>query len=415
VTSARRVALAALKTWRTKKVFADAVITRLLSKSELTEKDRAFVLELFYGVLRNLTLLDFWIEELRSTRLHADLRDILRLGAYQLLMLKTPAHAAVFETVALAQPKHRSLINGVLRTALRNADQLQRTAAEQPLFARFSHPEFLVERWHHNFGQKATAELCEWNNRPAPLYARINRLKISPADFLHAHPGTNLLPQCKNFVVLRKLRPELIGSGHCYIQDPSTAAACDLVDPKPGDKILDACAAPGGKTAYLAEKMENRGTIIACDRDGERLELLRENLARLGVAIAKPVQHDWETAQLADEISQSAPFDRILIDAPCSNTGVMRRRVDVRWRIRPEDFRALKERQIAMVEATAKLLKPGGTLVYSTCSIEPEEDEQVAQAIWKRLSMLRAEQEERLLPFRDHFDGAFAARFLRTR
>ena len=159
--------------------------------------------------------------------------------------------------------------------------------------------------------------------------------------------------------------------------------------------------------------MENNGTIVACDRDDDRLRLVEENLARLSVRIAKIVQHNWAETQVPDEISSVAPFDRVLVDAPCSNTGVMRRRVDVRWRLRPTDFARMQARQIQIVRAILPLLKPNGTLVYSTCSLEREENEAVTESLLREVSGLELEEERRCLPFTDNFDGAFAARVLR--
>jgi 16S rRNA (cytosine967-C5)-methyltransferase len=411
--SARHVALSALREWRTGKEFADSILASLLLKTSLPARDRAFAQELFYGVLRNLTLLDFWIASVRRARLDVDLRDILRLGFYQVFLLETPAHAAVYETVELAAKKHRALINGILRGAMRNHEQLQQSANKQPSHVQFSHPQFLLRRWRNNFPGKAVVDLCLWNNRPPPVYARINQLKISLAEFLSIYPGSFLLPNLKNFVGLPGHISEAIAAGHCYVQDPSTAIACQLLDPQPGEKILDACSAPGGKTSYLAELMQNRGVIVACDRDQQRISLVEENLARLGVKIARVVQHDWTTSRIPREISSLAPFDRILVDAPCSNTGVMRRRLDVRWRLREADFLRMQKQQLKIIDAVVDLLKPGGVLVYSTCSIEPEENEQVLEEIANGKSILRLEAQKQLLPFREHFDGAFAARFVK--
>ncbi len=411
--SARRVALAALKTWREKKDFADRIISRFLSASALASADRAFAIELFYGVLRNLTLLDFWIAALRPRRLNVDLRDILRLGLYQLFVTKTTEHAAVYETVALAQKRLRPVVNGILRTAARRRQELQAALDLQPLEVRFSHPRFLIDRWSKQFGAKASGALCEWNNRPPTIYARINQLKVDRQIFLKRYREAQSLPDFSNFVKLPSPQ-EALDRGDCYIQDPSTAIACQLLKPEPGEKILDACAAPGGKTAYLAELMENNGLVVACDRDADRLSVLEENLARLDVRIAKIVRHDWTNQSVRDEIVCSAPFDRILVDAPCSNTGVMRRRVDVRWRLKPADFVRMQERQVQIVGAVLPLLKRGGTLVYSTCSLELEENEGAEAAMLRHLPVLQREAEQKCLPFADHFDGAFAARLRRT-
>ena len=409
--SARALALTALREWRSGRQFADAILARLLRSSDLAAPDRAFATELFYGVLRHLTLLDFWTATLRSGHLDHDARDLLRLGIYQLFILQTPEHAAVYETVELAGARARSLVNAVLRNALRRKKELVEKAGEQDLNVRTSHPQFLIDRWEKNFGHENTAALCNWNNQPAPVYARINQLKISVDEFLTKHSDSQRLPDRENFVRLTGIPSEALAAGHCYIQDPSTAAACLLLEPKPGEQVLDACAAPGGKTAYLAELMKNNGIILACDRDQGRIRTLRDNLERLGAGIAQCLRHDWagETP-----LPEGAAFDRILIDAPCSNTGVVRRRVDVRWRLTAKDFLRMQAEQLRILRATIPLLKIGGIVVYSTCSIEPEENEEVVAAILREFPFLKFGGQISLLPFRDGFDGAFAAKLVRA-
>lgn len=411
--SARGIALAALRTWRTRKDFADAIISNALSQSHLPSADLAFALELFYGVLRNLTLLDFWIANLRKGHIDVRLRDLLRVGLYQLLIAQTPEHAAVNETVELASKRQRSIVNAILRSAARDRTDLVKKARAQPLEIRSSHPKFLINRWERQFGTTATTELCEWNNQPPLIYARINQLKIDRPAFLARYRDARSLANISNFVELQS-PAEALAAGDCYVQDPSTAIACDLLNPAPGDEILDACAAPGGKTSYLAELMQDQGLLIAADRDSDRLNVLTENLARLGVSMANVVRQDWRRAPVALEIVSAAPFDRILIDAPCSNTGVARRRVDVRWRLKPADFTRMQARQVEMVRAVLAWLKPGGILVYSTCSLEPEENENVIESLLNEMPILRFEEEKRSLPFQDHFDGAFAARLRRV-
>jgi 16S rRNA (cytosine967-C5)-methyltransferase len=418
-TSARRVALAALKTWRTKRQFADSVIAVALSKSALQSSDRAFALELFYGVLRNQTLLNFWIRQLRPQHVDVDLRDVLQLGLYQILLAKVPEHAAVNETVELVPKTKRGIVNAILRTAARSRKALQKSANAQSLDVRASHPKFLIERWQKAFGDEPTEALCKWNNQPPPIYARINQLKVDRQTFLERYRAARTLSNIPNFVEL-PAPADALEAGDCYVQDPSTAIAGELLQAQSGEKILDACAAPGGKTSYLAEVMKNRGLLVACDRDPERLCLLKENLRRLGVGIATTVRQDWGKTKISPEILEYAPFDRILLDAPCSNTGVMRRRVDVRWRLKPADFVRMQKRQIEIALAVLPLLKPGGVLVYSTCSLEREENEDVIEHLLRKMpgrrsfdeggSILRLEEERCSLPFVDNFDGAYAAR-----
>src|SRR6266478_7445139 len=205
--SARRIALNALRTWRDEKRFADSIVSESLAKAELTESDRAFAFELFYGVLRNLTLLDFWVGCLRAARVDADLRDVLRLGMYQLFLLKTASHAAVHETVELVPRRQRPIVNGMLRAAIRRDSELLARADAEPLFVRASHPQFLVERWQQHFGAQHAEELCKWNNRPAPMYGRINQLRIDRQEFLRLYPDSRPLTRNPEFVVFDVMPP----------------------------------------------------------------------------------------------------------------------------------------------------------------------------------------------------------------
>jgi 16S rRNA (cytosine967-C5)-methyltransferase len=414
--SPRAAALAALEEWRGGRKFADAILGELLQPNELSPADRGFATELFYGVLRNLTLLDFWIGRLRSGHVDHSSRDLLRLGLYQLFLLETPEHAAIYETVELAGRRNRSLINAVLRNAVRSKANLAESAAGETLAVRRSHPQFLIDRWTKTFGAEETERLCEWNNLPAPIYARLNHLRIFEDELLAGLTRcADRTPQHNvpaNFVQLTSVPAEALAAGQCYIQDPSTASACTLLDPQPGERVLDACAAPGGKTGYVAEFMKNDGTIVACDRDARRVEILRDNLGRLGVRIACCLHHDWTGDKRFDDASG---FDRILLDAPCSNTGVMRRRVDARWRLSPDDFLRMPKLQRRIVDAVLPLLKPDGALVYSTCSLEPEENEQLVAGILQEFPFLKLAEQRSVLPFRDGFDGAYAAKLIRQR
>jgi 16S rRNA (cytosine967-C5)-methyltransferase len=413
MSSSRSLALEALERWRRGTEFADKIVADIFARTSLGSSDRAFVLELFYGVLRNLSLLDFWIAKLRSQPVNSSARDILRLGLYQVLLIETAAHAAVFETVELAPSRVRSLINAILRRALREKGALTKAADNQPRPIRFSTPEFLIERWSRQFDAAEVVKLCQWNNRPAPLYARINQLKTTVPEFLLNYPGTALLPESHNFVTLPEPGAAL-SAGDCYIQDPSTALACEMLRPVPGETVLDACAAPGGKATYLAEIMQNQGTLVAADQDETRLRRLRDNFVRLGITNARTLGCDWsdkKSIRAADLGADS--FDKILLDAPCTNTGVMRRRVDVRWRLRPDDFVRMQQLQLAILRGLMPLLKPGGSLVYSTCSLEEEENEQVIEAFLREKRGFCLTKSEKRLPFRDSIDGAFVARFER--
>ncbi|MEO7299158.1 MAG: SAM-dependent methyltransferase, partial [Verrucomicrobiota bacterium] len=193
--------------------------------------------------------------------------------------------------------------------------------------------------------------------------------------------------------------------GFFYVQDPSTLLAVRELDVKSGQTVLDLCSAPGGKTTFIAQLMQNRGKIFAQDNDAERLELVRENYLRLGITCI-------ETSIAPEQIIEkpSLRFDRILIDAPCSNTGVMRRRVDLRWRIEPSEIARLRQEQLDLLRRAAPRLKPGGILVYSTCSLEPEENQEVVERFLEEHKQFKLENQRELLPFADNVDGAFVAK-----
>jgi 16S rRNA (cytosine967-C5)-methyltransferase len=203
-----------------------------------------------------------------------------------------------------------------------------------------------------------------------------------------------------------------INSGVAYVQDPSTLMACDLLAPQPGETVLDACAAPGGKAGYLAQLMENQGQLVACDYEKLRLHRLKHNLERLGVANATVLQLDWLHA------TPSFPpqtFDAILVDAPCTNTGVIRRRTDVRWRLTPQDFGRMQRLQIRILESVLPYLKVGGRLVYSTCSIEADENDEVVCQVLAHSPEFELTATRQVVPTRDELDGAYAALLRRTR
>jgi len=396
--------------WEKGTDFADVILHRELELNRFSTLDRSLFTEIFYGIIRYRRTLDFLIAKLREDEPDARTRQALRMGIYQLLRTRIPQHAAVNETVNTAG-RSRSVVNAVLRRYLREEKELLKTLAGSPVGVRLSHPEVLVTRWNRQFGETDTAALCEWNNDPADILVRVNELKVSAGELARAGGGE---PIEAHPLMLRtaKLPIPWIVSGLCYVQDPSTLMACELLAPRAGERVLDACAAPGGKTSYLAQLMKNEGQIVACDVSAERLVRLRENLERLAVSNVEVKRADWLNAP--PEPKEMGTFDRILLDAPCSNTGVIRRRVDVRWRLKEHDFSRMPEVQTGLIKNLARLLKPGGTLVYSTCSMEPEENEDVVRRAGAAAPELKFREARRTLPFRDKVDGAFAAMFTRN-
>ncbi len=400
------MAVRALSDWSRSKEYAQDLLDQSCRRAGLSAPDAAFLHTIVLAVIRNFSLLDHWIGELCSHG-HLDhrTRDVLRVGLTQLLILDLAPHAAVNETVAIAG-KARNLVNAVLRRADREKASLLETARSLPLAVRTSHPAFLVDRWIRHLGEQKTAEICEWNQMPAQTFVRVNALRTEALTWFEKTPGFEAVGgdffQCDTFP------REAVTSGLCYVQDPSTGMAPRLLSPQRGETVLDACAAPGGKAAYMAALMGNEGRIIACDVSASRLRRVMENLERLGVKNTECHAHDITS-------SRGAPwgelkFDRILLDVPCSNTGVMRRRVDVRWRLQAGDFVKLGQQQERLLDAGLKLLKPGGTLVYSTCSIDADENREVVRRVLANQPSARLEEEICWLSSINGFDGAYAAR-----
>lgn len=421
----RQIAARVLSQRSTNSEFTENLLDIALATARLSPSDRGLCHELVCGTVRWQATLDRLIERKTdpSRELRPALRNLLRLGLYQIFWLdRIPPHAAVHETVEQAKRagyhSQAGLINAVLRAYLREADEIKKILADmkisQPALG-WSHPEWLVEKWRKQFGDEKTRQLLEWNNTPPKTFARVNTLKTDAAklverwreenveyDFVTRDwTGENLAFELKSHPPVNSLGS--FRDGWFYIQDPSTLLAPALLDAQPGETILDACAAPGGKTTFIAQQMDNHGKIIACDLDPNRLKLIRENCQRLGVTCAEVALPSTVNSQ------PEARFDRILIDAPCSNTGVLRRRVDLRWRIQLTEIERLRATQLDLLNQAAKQLKPDGIIVYSTCSLEPEENSGVVKQFLATNCNFKLETERQLLPFIDNADGAFVA------
>lgn len=365
--------------------FADELLEQ--ARKEFDSRDNAFILEIVYGTLRNRERLD-WILNLFSERplekTDAWTRNILRLGAYQMLFLdRVPVSAAVNTATDLSKQhggKH-AYVNGLLRNLDRKRSSITYPGPRDSvkrLAVLYSHPGWLVKRWMDRFGTEAAAALLEANNRPAPLCIRTNTLRVTREELRASlesegvsAKNTNYSPTGLEIIASPPLRSlSAYGKGWFMVQDQAAQLVSMMLAPKPGEIVLDACAAPGGKATHLAELMKSRGSLIALDVDPVRLERVRENSERLGITIISPVQGD--AARYDRE-----KFDKILIDAPCSGLGVLRRHPDGRWTKSERTIEERRKLQLQILENCARLLKPGGALVYATCTTEPEENEDV--------------------------------------
>ena len=450
----RQIAARILSQRLSSREFTENLLETALAAARLSPADRGLCHELVCGVVRWQATLDCLIarktDPARQQR--PALNNLLRLGLYQIFWLdRIPPHAAVHETVELAKrsgyASQAGFINAVLRSYLRETDGIKKILADmkisQPALG-WSHPEWLVEKWRKQFGEEQTRRLLAWNNTPPKTFARANTLKFNgqgvrpgsqpaiqtpprhPADapVARSRDAGDLLARWReenveydfiardwtgeNLAFELKSHPPLarLGSfrdGWFYVQDPSTLLAPVVLAAQPGETILDLCAAPGGKTTLIAQLINNQGKIIASDPDPQRLKLLRENCARLGVTCV-----GFRSSPGNDEKTEK--FNRILVDAPCSNTGVLRRRVDLRWRIQPVEIDRLRATQLGLLNDAAAKLVPGGVLVYSTCSLEPEENSGVVKQFLAIHTGFELETERQLLPFADGVDGAYVAR-----
>lgn len=391
--------------WQQSGTFADALLATADQRHSFANpSDRALLHALVLGVLRHKTMLDIWIAELnRRGRLTDPVRWILRLGLFQLIKMGVAEHAAVDESVSLTYDE-RPLVNAILRRAIDEKDHLLAIEEDAPIHERASLPDFLVERWRWLFGEEGMLQLVEMMGRPSEAFVRLNRLK----PWTEPPPGLEPVEGVPDFFRAPDLPRAALEAGTCYAQDPSTWFACALLAPRPGEVVLDACAAPGGKSAILAQLMENTGRLVATDTSPRRMKRLADNLRRLGVTIAECSVVDWTADTVADD---GARFDAILLDVPCSNTGVMRRRVDVRWRVSTAVVAEMAEVQWKILSATIPRLAPGGRLVYSTCSLEPAENDSQVERVLSTFPHLRLVEKKLITPHETGFDGAFAALF----
>lgn len=428
LSAAREVAARVLLRHAQGKAFVEDLLEEAFSTSKMRPDDRRLTQEMVYGCVRWQAALDWLIAQKTEGRPQMpQVQVFLRLGLYQLFFLdRIPPHAACFETVEIAKRlgfvQQSNFINAIFRRldAERASvkDALAELQASQPHLG-FSHPEWLVAKWTARWGADDTRRMLEWNNTTPRTNTRVNTLKTDSAKLverwrLHENVEYDFLPCTwteEHTVFTLKVHPSLatLGSfqeGWFYVQDPSTLLAVQALDPWAGESILDLCAAPGGKTAYIAQKMENDGELLACDSSPDRLKLVTENCTRLGVTCVK-------TLALGDHpeaVLQFQKFDKVLVDAPCSNTGVLRRRIDLRWRLQPDEPARLRETQLKLLHLASMHLKPGGLLVYSTCSVEPEENSEVVKDFLAAHPQFTLESERDLLPFRDGVDGAYVAK-----
>jgi 16S rRNA (cytosine967-C5)-methyltransferase len=433
--------------------FARDLLNKRLAGVKMKPEDRRLAQELAYGVIRRLATLDALLAAYSSqppAGLEPEVLHVLRQGAYQLLFMeRVPAHAAVDESVRLVRSVGKARAAGYVNAVLRNigrelafepkadparprrsfeiapgracrfgrdvlpdpADEVARAAAVH------SFPEALVRRWFSRFGREQAETLMACANRPAPIFLRPNELRTDLAGLAEALRAegveTVTSPSGRTLrLPAHAAAPRLkaFREGLCAVQDDSSAAVAPFLEARPGDRIADLCAAPGGKSCQLAEQMRNEGILAAVDVSARRLERVMENTHRLGITIIAPVEAD----ALEFCAQHPAKFDRLLLDAPCSNSGVLRRRVEARWRFTEDSLREIARKQGELLRAALAALRPGGALVYSTCSLEPEENALLVAATLSAAPGFRLDAHREILPSDEGGDGTFMARVVRS-
>jgi 16S rRNA (cytosine967-C5)-methyltransferase len=430
----------------TRKGHLDDLLTDAFKKYRaLTDLDRSFITELVYGTVRWQGKID-WIlgrfSRVRLTRMERAILCILRMGVYQILsMTKTPPRAAVSEAVILAKKLGKEeaagFVNGVLRQIsreLRDGGCLAVEGTPEEIVAvEEAFPLWAVQRLGTCWGREETRAFCEASNRPASLTLRVNRLKTDRPKLIEELRREGLrvspTPFSPDGIVLENPPPvskvPLLGSGYYQIQDEAAQLIAFLANPQPGERILDACAAPGVKTTHLSELMTNEGTIYALDIDGGRLRRLRDLCRRMGVVNVTALRRD---ATLPISLPGGAPFDAVLVDAPCTGWGTIRRNPDIKWRTQPQDITRLASVQSRILENAAGLVRRGGRIVYSTCTVYEEENEGVIEGFLAKAGDYGLETRRpsgvperfwdhrgffRTLPHQHGLDGFFAARLIR--
>ncbi len=419
--------------------YADLLLNKELKEQELSELDRALIQEFFFGVIRWRNRLDWIIKNIYRGSIEKAprfIRYILQIGLYQLIFMdKIPEYAAINEAVKLAKikggPYWGKKVNAILRSFQRNANQVKfpnlSTNPVEYISVYYSHPQWLVARWINRIRIEETISLCETNNKNPLLSLRINKLKTSTRELQSLLSQFNLSatrsPYIDNFILTNSL-PDLnqfqpFQQGMFSIQDVSAGLACILLDPQPGEKIVDLCASPGGKTTFLAELTNDQATILAIDLNKSRLNLIRQNLNRLGLKSVQLIQSDGTQFSCQK-------VDKVIVDAPCSGLGVLSKRVDLRWKRTPEQINELTDLQLRLLKNAANMVKPAGVIVYCTCTIEPEENEYIVEKFLQENKNFHLDPASKYVPgevtnsngyvytfpHRHKMDGSFAARLV---
>ncbi len=450
INNPRQLAFLTLRDLERRGIFADIALDKWLRQAELTDLNRRLATELVYGCVRRKRSLDALIDQFAKKKSHQqppDLRIILHLGFYQLCFLnQVSAAAVVHTTVELVKQNKLSgltgFVNGVLRQYLRvfgdtASDNHPLKSVVEPLKNNpeklgilYSFPNWIIQLWLQQLGETETEQLCQWFNQSPTIDLRINPLKTTLETVENDLKSAGLtvsrvphLPQALRLTGSVGNIQKLPGydQGWWMVQDSSAQFVSHLLNPKPGEVVMDVCAAPGGKTTHLAELMQDQGTILAFDSVKSRLKKLEQNINRLQLQSIQT-----QVADIRQLETYNLTADRVLLDAPCSGLGTLHRRADARWKHSPENIQELSQLQAELLEKVANWVKPGGYLVYATCTLHPLENEGVIQSFLSRhedwkidtpdLSFPEIVDSEgwmKVWPHRHNMDGFFIVRLKR--
>lgn len=421
--------------------YLDKLLDVELRSTEVADVDKSLLAEIVHGVMRWQGRLDWVLNGFTHgnfSKSEVNIKNALRVALYQIMFLtQVPHYAAVNEAVEFIKKirgeKAANLVNAVLRNIIRSLDGIHYPKIEddllQYLAVYYAHPLWMVKRWAARFEREDLEKLLIANNEIPGLTLRINKVKIAPTEFLSLldkqqvhYTGSAFIDY---FVKVKSLggisQLNIFQSGYFSIQDESAALPVLLLDPQKGERVIDMCAAPGGKTTYIAEIMNNEGEILAVDKYESKLKLITSSCERLGLHNVKAI--------IADSNELSTPqADKVIVDAPCSGLGALRKKPDMKWKREPEDIPRIVPQQRRLLESGAKLVKPGGVLVYSTCTMEPEENGELILSFLAQHQEFKIDDASRFVnhsvvtekgwvetfPHRHHIDGSFAVRMIKT-
>jgi 16S rRNA (cytosine967-C5)-methyltransferase len=417
--------------------YLDKLLDVELKLKELSDLDKSLLAEIVHGVMRWQGRLDWVLNGFTHgnfSKSEVNVRNALRVALYQILFLtQVPHYAAVNEAVEFIKrirgERFSGFVNAVLRNIIRTLDGIHYPNPEedlsQYLAVYYSHPVWMVKRWLARFGKEELEKMLIANNEMPGLTLRINKLKISSPEFLALLEKQNVQFQGSTFIdhflKVKSLsgisQMNIFQQGYFTVQDESAALPVLLLDPHPGERVIDMCAAPGGKTTFIAEMMNNQGEILAVDKYETKLNMIKLSCDRLGILNVQLLATDASSLE-------TSLADKVLVDAPCTGLGTLRKKPDIKWKREPEDLKRMVKQQSTLLENAARLVKPGGVIVYSTCTTEPEENSEVIKKFiethpdysiepasnFVNKSVVSVEGFIETFPHKHHIDGSFAAR-----